>query len=229
MNFVDRFPAPRRFSARLALALAVAVAPAAFAEEVRNHFDVDFMMRAPGFFDLVVLGEPGKARWLVLNDPNAPSSPNRLVQTETALPAGSIATALRRNVSFQDGTASTFIKQGPGHAGMVVRMKDEKNFLLLLADTATGEVVLSAWNGGKASEIGRGQAAFAQPWQRLALRLKGADVSVTFGDKGAGDKVLFAAKDPKPAAGRAGLAAQGPSEASFDEFILDFVSASPAK
>ena len=121
------------------------------------------MMRAPGFFDLVALGEPGEPRWLVLDDPNPPSAPNRLVQTETELPAGSIAAALRRNVSFQDGTASTFVKQGAGHAGIVLRMKDEKNFLLLLADTATGEVVLSVREAGKASEIGRGQAAFAQP------------------------------------------------------------------
>ncbi len=85
-------------------------------------------------------------------------------------------------------------------------------------------VVLSVREGGKASEIGRGQAAFAQPWQKLAVRLNGADVSVTFGEK-----ALFVAKDPRPAAGRAGLAAQGPGEASFDEFILDFAAAEPAK
>jgi len=229
MNFVDRLPASIRLSARLAFALPFALAPAVAAEEVRSHFDMDFMMRAPGFFDLVVLGEPGKARWLVLTDANPPSTPNRLVQTEAQLPAGSIATALRRSVAFQDGTASTFVKQGAGHAGMIVRMKDEKNFLLLLADTATGEIVLSAWQAGKASEIGRGRAAFAHPWQKLAMRLNGADVSVNFGDKSVGDKVLFVAKDPKPAAGRAGLAAQGPGEASFDEFIVDFDAAAPAK
>lgn len=224
MNFVRRLPASLRLPIRLAVfAFAVGLAPAAAGEEVRNHFDMDFMMRAPGFFDLVVLGEAGKARWLVLTDPNAPSSPNRLVQTEARLPGGSIAAALRRSVSFQDGKASTFIRQGPGHAGMVLRMKDEKNFLLLLADTATGEVVLSSWAAGKAKEIGRGRAAFAQPWQKLAARLDGADLSVTFGDK-----TLFDAKDPKPAAGRVGLAAQGPGEASFDEFILDFAAATPA-
>jgi hypothetical protein len=224
MKFVDRLRAPLRPALGLAFGLAVALAPAAAAEQLRSHFDTDFIMRAPGFFDLVALGEPGKPRWLVLNDPNAPSSPNRLVQTERELPAGTIAAALRRNVSFQDGTASTFIKQGPGHAGMILRMKDEANFVLLVADTATGVVVLSAWEGGKSSEIGRGQAAFGQPWQKLAVRLNGADASVTFGEK-----ALFVAKDPRPAAGRAGLAAQGPGEASFDEFILDFSAAEPAK
>ncbi len=227
MNFVCRGLAPLRPYARLAFALAalaVALVPSAAAEQLRNHFDADSLMRPPGFFDFVVLGETGQPRWLVLTDPNPPSAPNRLVQTESKLPAGSIAAALRRNVSFQDGTASTFIRQGPGHAGMVLRMKDKKNLLLLLADTATGDVVLSAWEGGKASEIGRGQAPFAQPWQKLTMRLKGPTLSVTFGDK-----ALFEAKDPKPGAGRAGVAAEGPGEASFDEFIVDPAEAAPAR
>lgn len=223
MNFVRRLPATLRLAARLAVVLAVALARPASAEQLRNHFDADSLMRPPGFFDFVVLGDAGSPRWLVLTDPNPPSTPNRLVQTERNLPAGSIAAALRRNVAFRDGSASTFLRQAPGRAGMVVRMKDEKNFVLLLADTATGEVVLSAWSGGKASEIGRGQAAFANPWQKLAVKLNGPDVSVTFGDK-----ALFEAKDPKPASGRAGLAAQGPGEASFDEFVLD-PAAAPAK
>lgn len=213
-----------RPSARLGFVLAVALAAPAAAEQVRNHFDTDSLMRPPGFFDFVVLGEAGKPRWLVLTDPNPPSAPNRLVQTEPKLPSGAIAAALRRNASFQDGTVSTFIKQSPGHGGLIVRMKDEKTFLLALADTATGEVVLSAWADGKASEIGRGQAAFAQPWQKLLVRLKGPDVSVSFGDK-----LLFDAKDPKPAAGRAGVAAEGPGEPSFDELVVDPAATAPAR
>ena len=85
-------------------------------------------------------------------------------------------------------------------------------------------VVLSATARGRRRRSAAVKRAFAQPWQKLAVRLNGADVSVTFGEK-----PLFEAKDPKPAAGRAGLAAQGPGEASFDEFILDFAPAEPAK
>ncbi len=223
MNFVRRLPATLRLPAALALVLAFGLAPEAGAEQLRNHFDTDALMRPPGFFDFVILAGTGTPRWLILTDPNPPSAPNRLVQGEPKMPAGSIVAALRRNVSLLDGTVWTFVKQGPGHAGMVVRMKDAKTFLLLLADTATGEVVLSAWSGGKASELGRGQAAFANAWQKLAVKLNGPDVSVTFGDK-----ALFTAKDPKPAAGRAGLAAGGPGEASFDEFVLD-PAGTPAK
>ena len=41
------------------LVAAAAPSPPAFAEKIRNHFDADSMMRAPGFFDLVVLGARG--------------------------------------------------------------------------------------------------------------------------------------------------------------------------
>ncbi len=52
------------------------------------------------------------------------------------------------------------------------------------------------------------------------MRLAGPDVSVVFGDQ-----TLFDAKDPKPAPGRAGVAATGPGESSFDEFNLDVLAA----
>ncbi len=218
MNLDRRLPGSIRGLAGLALAAALALPGAAFGEQNRNHFDTDSLVRAPGFFDLVMLAGPGQARWFVLTDPNPPSAPNRLVQTEGGLPAGSIAAAVRRKATFQDGTASTFVREGAGHAGMVLRMKDEKNFLLVLVDTATGEVVLSKTAGGKASELGRGPGgAFAHPWQKLSVKLDGPDVAVTFADK-----ALFAVKDPKPVAGRAGLASAGPGESSFDEFVLDF-------
>jgi hypothetical protein len=41
------------------------------------------------------------------------------------------------------------------------------------------------------------------------------------------DEKLFEAKDPKPATGKTGLAAAGPGEASFDEFVIE--SADPPK
>lgn len=186
------------------------------ADENRNHFDSDSLMRAPGFFDLVVLGGPGQARWLVLTDSNPPSAPNRLVQTQADLPAGTIAAAIRRNLSFRDGTVSTFVRQGPGHAGMVLRMQDERNFLLVVVDTASGEAVLSGYSDGKPSELGRGRGSFPFPWQQLSVKLAGPAVSVEFGGK-----PVFEAKDPRPHSGRAGLAAEGPGEASFDEFVLD--------
>lgn len=196
-------------------ALLVLAAPPALAEKVRNHFDSDSIMRPPGFFDLAVLGAPGPAKWLVLTDLNPPSAPNRLVQVERARPADSIAAALRRNYTFQDGTVSTFVKQGAGREGLILRMKDEKNFLVLLVDPS-GEAVLSSYRDGAATELGHGRAVIARPWERFSVTAAGPDVSVSFNDE-----KLFDARDLRPVAGRTGLAAVGPGEASFDEFVLE--------
>jgi hypothetical protein len=203
-------------------ALLLLSAPPVFAEKVRNHFDSDSVMRPPGFFDLAVLGAPGTAKWLILTDLNPPSAPNRLVQVEMSRPADSIAAALRRNYTFQDGTVSTFVKQGAGREGLIFRLKDEKNFLLLLIDSSGG-VVLSSYRDGAASELGRGRAVIARPWEKISAAAAGPEVSVFFNDQ-----KLFDARDPKPVSGRTGLAAVGPGEASFDEFILEPAEAAPA-
>ncbi len=213
----------RSLSARARLLVAVVCAAAlptwTVAEELRNHFDSDAMMRAPAFFDLVVLGDTGAssaAKWLILVDKNPPSAPNALVQTSTNRPETSIAAALRRNVAFQDGTVSTFVKNAPGHSGLVLRFVDEKNFLLVLADTSTGEIVVTKYVDGQPSEIGRGgQGAFARGWEQIGAVLAGPSVAVTLNDK-----KIFEATDSRPASGRVGVATKGPGEARFDELKI---------
>jgi len=207
-----------RSACALLLVLASAGSLPARAEEWRNHFDSDAMMRPPAFFDLVVLGEAGSggdAKWLILVDPNPPSAPNRLVQTNVKRAEGSVAAALRRNVALQDGSVSTFVKKGPGRAGLVLRLVDAKNYLLLLADTLSGELVLTATVDGQTTELGRGPGTFERGWEKIGVKLDGPAVTVSVNDK-----KIFDAKDPKPASGRAGLATAGPGEASFDELLL---------
>ena len=205
---------PLRFA--VLAAAAPAAAPLA-AETVRNHFDTDTPMRVPGFFDFVVLGPQAPARWLILTDLNPPSAPNKLSQVDAKRPADSIAAAVRRNYVFQDGSVSTYVKRGAGLAGLLLRMADEKNFVVLLVDSGTGDAVLTSWRDGKASEIGRGHAAFARDWEKLAVTAKGPALTVLLNDQ-----KLFEATDPKPATGKTGLVTAGPGDASFDEFILEF-------
>jgi len=196
-------------------------AASAFAGEgVRNHFDTDTAGRPPGFFDLVVLGAPGPARWLILTDLNPPSAPNKLSQVNQGRPADSIAAAIRRSYVFQDGTVSTFVKRGAGIEGLILRMADEKNFLVLLVDSGSGDAVLTAYHDGKATELGRGRAKMERGWEKFSVVAAGPALSVLFN----GEK-LFEAKDPKPATGKTGLAAAGPGEGSFDEFVIESADA----
>jgi hypothetical protein len=215
MNSHDRL----RAACVLLLVLGSAGSLPARAEELRNHFDTDAIVRPPGFFDLVVLGEAAgaEAKWLILSDTNPPSTPNRLVQTNARRPTGSITAALRRNAAFQDGTVSTFVKMGPGQAGLILRMVDANNFLLLLADTASGDLVLTSYRGGKPAELGRGKGGFQRAWEKIGAKLEGPTVSVSVNDR-----KVFEATDPKPASGRVGAATAGPGEASFDELLIVF-------
>lgn len=202
---------------RIALALcAVLVAGSARAERIRHHFDSDSAGRAPGFFDTVVWGSSGEAEWKVLADMNPPSTPNKLLQTLANRPAGSIAVALRRTYTFQDGNVSVALRKGPGRAGIALRAAGEKNFLVLFLDVASGDARLLSYRGGKPTELAHGSADVDQEWGKLSITAAGPQISAAWNEK-----PLLAATDPHPRAGRVGLATTGPGSVSFDEFVFE--------
>ncbi len=205
---------PTRLIALLALGLFCG--SAAGAEKVRNHFDADAAMRPPGFFDAVVWGGRGEAEWRVIADTNPPSAPNRLIQILDTRPAGSIAAALRRNFVFQDGRISSGIRRGAGIGGLVVRAAGEKDFVVLLLDLTSGDARLSSYRDGKAREIARGTAKMSHEWGTLSIDAAGPTITARWNDD-----PLLQATDPRPVAGRSGLATAGPGAVSFDEFILE--------
>ena len=205
---------PRK-SAALALAAFFLVASVR-AEKIRTHFDSDSAGRPPGFFDILVWGAPGEADWKVLADFNPPSTPNKLIQTIASRPAGSIAVALRRNYSFQDGEVSAAIRRGAGLAGITLRAAGEKDFLVLFLDVASGDARLWSYRAGKATELGHGTAEISQEWGKLAITAAGPEISARWNDK-----PLLKGTDPHPETGRVGLATMGPGAVSFDEFVFE--------
>lgn len=203
---------------RVALAFILLLAPAlgARAEKLRNHFDSDAVMREPAFFDFLVLGAPGEAQWKVVAEFNPPSAPNGISQVVLERPADSIAAALRRNVTLQDGTISVGIKRLSGHGGIVFRLTGEKSFLALLVDPMSGEARILASRAGRVSELARGKAEGNRDWGILSVSLSGPKVSASWEGK-----PLLEAVDPGPAAGRTGIATAGPGIMTFDEFVID--------
>jgi len=211
-----RFRRPRAGLAAALLAVLFAWAGPLSAEKVRNHFDSDSIMRPPGFFDFTVLGEAGPAKWLILSDLNPPSAPACAVQVESKRPDGSIAAAVRRTYVFRDGTSSVFFKKGGSRSGLLLRFVDEKNYLVLLVDGASGEAVLTSVRDGKSAVLGRGKGAFTDAWQKLGVETSGPSVRASLGDA-----ALLEGTDPHPVAGRVGIAAAGPGEARFDELVFE--------
>jgi hypothetical protein len=185
-------------------------------EKSRNHFDSDAPMRAPGFFDFVVLGSPGEAQWRTVTEFNPPSAPNAVSQVFEQRPSQSIAAAVRRNVMLKDGTVSVGIKHVSGQAGVVVRLADEKNFVALLIDPVSGEARLMDYRQGRATELGRGKGECQRDWGVLIVTLAGPKISATWEGK-----PLLEGTDPAPAAGKSAIATAGPGIMTFDEFVID--------
>ena len=199
----------------LALGLILGAVPAT-AEKVRNHFDADTPMRPPGYFDLLVWGVPGHAEWRVLADLNPPSAPNKIAQVLVTRPEDSLAVALRRTYSFADGQVSIALRKGSGLGGLVLRAVNEKDFLLLLMDVATGQTTLSSYRGGKPTELARGKADIEQEWGNLSVSASGPAIEARWNGR-----PLLRGSDPRPAAGRFGPATSGPGAVSFDELVFE--------
>ena len=215
-----RFPAPMISRFRLSLAgaaLALLAASGANAQTaLRSHFESDSIGRQPAFFDFVVLGAPGAAGWRVTGGHNPPSAPNFAAQIVAERPKDSIAAAIRRNSSYRDGSWSIALMRQGGQGGIVFRMADEKNFLVLLVDVAGGEATLAAYSNGTRRELARGKAAITNEWGVLKITGDGPQIAATWDGK-----PLLQGTDPNPGVGRSGMATAGPGIVSFDEFVLE--------
>ncbi len=207
----------------LLLAAAAAGAQSAGdAQQLRNHFDSDALLREPAFFDFAVLGAPGAADWRVVSGHNPPSAPNHATQTLASRPKDSIAAALRRNSFFRDGVWSLALRRGEGRGGIVFRMAGEKDFLVLLVDLGTGEARLLAYRNGGATELAKATAKIGNEWGVLKISATGPKISAQWEGK-----PLLQAVDPNPSPGRSGMATAGPGIVAFDEFVLDPATIAP--
>jgi hypothetical protein len=196
--------------------LAVLLAAGATAETWRNHFDFDGLSRPPAYFDFEALGAPAKASWTVMADKNPPSPPNTAMQAIIDRPAGSVAVALRRNVTLEDGRVSVYVKRVASTAGLVFRMSGPKDGLLLLVDAVSGHARLAAFRDGNRSELASGNGVVDREWNKIEVTLAGPDVRATWNDA-----PLLSGKDSRPIGGRAGMATEGPGRAQFDELVID--------
>lgn len=199
-----------------ALLLALAGQARGEAQKLRNHFDSDALMREPAFFDFLVLGAPGQAQWKIMAELNPPSAPHGMSQVLSERPPESIAVAIRRNATLQNGTISLGIKRMSGRGGIVFRLAGEKNYLALLLDPVSGTARLIQSRGGRTSELARGKAEGTRDWGILTVVLSGSIVAASWEGR-----PLLEASDSAPASGRTGIATAGPGIMSFDEFTIE--------
>jgi hypothetical protein len=189
-----RFPGPMTSRIRIALACAalgwLAAAGAQAQAALRSHFDSDSIGRQP--------------------------APNFAAQIVAERPKDSVAAAMRRNSTYRDGAWSITIMREGGQGGIVFRMVDEKNFLVLLVNASGGNATLAAYRNGKRQELAKGNAVAVNEWGVLKITGDGPKISATWDGK-----PLLEGTDPSPAAGRSGMATAGNGITSFDEFLLE--------
>lgn len=165
----------------------------------------------------------GTARWQIVADNSAPSSPNALRQSGEA----TFCWAVDPTHKVKDGFAEVKIKPMAGKedqaGGLVWRFQDASNYYVVRANALEGNVVLYKTVNGKRSSLqvkgrmfGYGLDADVPKgkWSTLRVDFAGNTYSVTFNGK-----KLFDVEDPTfQGEGAVGLWTKADSVTLFDDF-----------
>ena len=116
---------------------------------------------------------------------------------------------------FQDGTSSTFFKKGGSRSGLILRYVDEKNYLLLLVDGASGEAVLTSVRDGKARCSDAARATFSDAGRSSESRRSGPSVKASLGDARSSKGPIRTRWRARRHRGR------GPGRGAFDELVFE--------
>jgi len=155
-------------------------------------------------------------QWSVRTEQGTPSAPNALCQTASAdYPAMQLS-----NESHKDMSVTAQVKPISGRtdqaAGVLLRIRDAKNYYIVRANALEGSVVIFKYVEGSRSEIRSGAASVASGvWQQL----RGEAIGTTLRGY-LGGKLIVEATDGTFSEGRAGLWTKADSVTCFDDVVL---------
>lgn len=193
------------------------------AAEKRETFDA--ATKLPKGWETGVTGQ-GEAKWIVIADPSAPSSPNVLKQEGEA----TYCWAAKTDEKVKDGFVEVKSKPISGKedqaAGLVWRFRDANNYYIVRSNALEGNVVLYKTVNGKRSALqvkgrtfGYGVDAKvpAGKWSTLRVEFSGKHFTVIFDGK-----KLFEVEDETFVdAGGVGVWTKADSVTLFDNFTYD--------
>jgi hypothetical protein len=188
---------------------------------IRLHFDSDAHGTVPAFMRFE--SSPGLSSnwWRVEPDLNAFSTPNSVVQIDTAGHEGEYRFALSTQAKeFENGWVEAALrcasKTFPCRAGVALRYGDPENFLAAVYDFEKSAVSLIEIRKGKVEPLGSAPFASLQKvWTTVRLEARGADLSVQVSQRD-----VLKGTDPHPRKGSAGLLAEAGSRQGFDELLI---------
>ncbi len=193
-------------------------------------FEKDSPGGAPQGFTVALTGPGAAPRWIVEEDPSAPSRKHVLVQRSADETSSRFPLAVYDKASPADGTFAVKFKAISGKvdqaAGIVWRYRDSNNYYLVRANALEENVVLYKVEGGKRSDLdpvdsglmtyGKKAPVKSGAWQELRVDVKG-DLFRVYLD----GAHLFDVRDETFAeAGKVGLWTKADSVTAFDDLAI---------
>jgi len=192
--------------------LAQLVATSAFAATV--DFDDAPVGEAPAGWSATKTGT-GQPKWTVVSDISAPSQPNALQQSgEAAYPI-----CLKDDSSLKDGFVEVKFKAVSGKedqaGGVVWRAKDANNYYVARANALEDNVTIyHTIKGQRVSFKNANTQVIRGAWHTLRVDFSKSHFTVTFD----GQRLIEAADDSLPDAGKVGVWTKADSVTLFDDF-----------
>ena len=208
-------------AALLAAACAVFRAQPAAAQATRVVRDIEDAAAGapPPGFSSALTGGGGPVRWAVVEDPSSPAGPKVLAETSKDRTSDRFPLAILDGFEARDVAVSVRFKPVSGTvdqaAGLMVRLRDPRNYYVTRANALEGNVRLYRVVDGRRTQFaGVDVRVPRERWQTLGLRVEGERFEVSLDGR-----TLFSATDRTFAeAGRVGMWTKADSLTHFDAF-----------
>jgi hypothetical protein len=175
----------------------------------------------PPGFSFALTGRGGPVRWVVLEDPSAPAGARVVAETSGDRTSDRFPLAILEGFEARDVAVSVRFKPVGGTvdqaAGLVVRLRDPRNYYIARANALENNVRLYRVVDGRRTQFAGVDVPVPRDrWQSLGLRVQGDRLSVSLDGR-----ELFAATDRTfRDAGRVGLWTKADSLTHFDNLEI---------
>ncbi len=208
----------------LPLGLSCGVLALASAVAAQEHRDFEGLRpdTPPPGFSFALTGRGGPVRWVVLEDPSAPAGSKVVAETSQDRTSDRFPLAILNGFEARDVAVSVRFRLVAGMvdqaAGLVVRLRDPRNYYIARANALENNVRLYRVVDGRRTQFASADLPVPRSrWQTLGLRAEGDRLVVSLEGR-----ELFSTTDRTfRDAGRVGLWTKADSLTHFDDFRVE--------
>lgn len=184
-------------------------------------FDKEVVNNVPAGFATLSLGDSGEAVWRVETDAGAPTAPNVLAVTAACDPSGCFQLLVAQGLEYEYPDLSVRFRTGndpSGIGGLVLGVKDGRNFYAALVEPATARAQVVRVLDGAVTVLGQ-MPITLKPIEWHSLRVqRNTIVSKDFIEAFVDGVLVLSVEDQTLGTGQVGMVAQGKTAWFFDTF-----------